>query len=223
MAIANNLLSVPDQVASRLRGDLLCGRFHVGAALREVSLAGQYGVGRTIIRQVFNRLVQEGLLVGKYNCGVTVAGAPTEEVRELLTPLRQRIETYALGRCLDRLTAADFTQWEQLLGQLRFAAEQRDRALVLDADFAFHRFILLRAGLAELIPVWQPIITRMRAYHDARNRRHRNDEMLVIHAVHEELMEVFRHGTRRTALAALKSHIEDGAFNQRVMRRYRAA
>jgi DNA-binding GntR family transcriptional regulator len=216
------LNTLPDQVARQLRGELLSGRFQAGEALREVSLAGQFGVGRTIIRQVFGRLVQEGLLIGKYNCGVTVAGTPSEEVRELLTPLRQHIEAYALTRCLDQLTEADFAEWSALLGQLRLACEQHNFAATLDADFEFHRFILLRAGLHDLIPVWQPILTRLRPHHEVGNRRYPNDRLLVVHAIHEELLKVFRHGTRKQALAALASHIADGSFNRAIKRRWLA-
>ena len=222
MTSANKLASVPDQVASRLRGDLLCGRFHVGEALREVSMAGRYGVGRTIIRHVFGRLVQEGLLVGKYNCGVAVAAAPSETARDLLTPLRLQIETYALRLCFASLDEAAFAEWDAMLTRMRHACELRDRAAILDADFAFHRSILVRAGLEEMVPVWQPVISRLRAYHDRGNQTYKDEDLLLIHAIHVALVKVFRRGEWRVARQALQEHLENGGFNRRVQRAWYA-
>ena len=207
-----------EHIASRLRGEVVAGRFHAGEPLREVALAAEFGVGRTLVRQAFGVLVKEGLLKARHNCGVTVAEPPSQAARELLTPLRVQIETYALRRCFDALDDAAFREWDALLIRLRHAVELRDRAAILDADFAFHRSILARAGLEELVPVWQPVITRLRAYHDRRNRRFDDGQLPLIHAIHEALVRVFREGTKREALAALRSHIEDGEFNQRVRR-----
>ena len=216
------ILVPTEQIAARLRGEVLNGRFRPGEPLREVALSEQFGVGRAIVRQALGQLVHEGLLVGKRNCGVAVADAPSETARELLTPLRVQIETYALRLCFASLDDAAFAEWDAMLTRMRHACELRDRAAILDADFAFHRSILVRAGLEEMVPVWQPVISRLRAYHDRGNRTFKDDDLLLIHAIHVALVKVFRRGEWRVARQALQEHLENGGFNQRVQRAWYA-
>ena len=96
--MAEPVKAITDQIADRLRCELLAGKYEVGQPLREARMAEQFGVSRGPIRKVFEKLTREGLLVARTNLGVFVAHQPTEEIRELLRPLRVKIETYALER-----------------------------------------------------------------------------------------------------------------------------
>jgi GntR family transcriptional regulator, rspAB operon transcriptional repressor len=215
------LLGITDQILLRLRSELLTGHFRAGAPLREVSLADRFGVSRASIRPALQQLVQEGLLIAKRNCGVTVAPAPSDAVRDLLMPMRVMLETYALRACFDQLEEADFERWLQLLGGLRQACQQGDVAAVIERDWDFHRSLLLRGGQANLLPLWQMLITQTRPYY--RHAETRRPELLAIHEVHEALVETFRQGDVDTAVEALSQHIWDGEFNQRIKRKFRAA
>ena len=73
--------TIREQIADRIRADVLSGRIEPGTSLREVLLAKKYGVSRAPIRDALLQLSQEGLLVAKPNCGVKVGEAPATHCR----------------------------------------------------------------------------------------------------------------------------------------------
>lgn len=220
MLSSQPLVSVSEQITAELRNELLSGCYTAGTPLREVALAERFGVSRAPIRKVLQQLVQEGLLSGKRNCGVTVAPPPPQAVRELLLPMRARIESYALEQCYDDLTDDDFCRWQAILNRLRLACEERDSVGMLGRDSDFHRFILLRSGQGDLLPIWTPIMARTQVYREEGNRAHLDP--MAVHGIHAALFDVFRAGNRRAALEALVEHVVDGPFNENCRRRWYA-
>ena len=218
MPTMQSVSSIADQIATRLRGELMAGRYEPGESLREEQVAGRFGVSRHPVRKVFQQLAQEGLLVARRNCGVTVAPAPSAHVAGLLTPLRVQIETYALRLCLPRLTDDHFAAWEGIILQLRAACDREEDGAVLDHDFAFHRAIITAAGLDDIVPVWQGVIGRMRDYHIRGNRT--QPDYGIIPFIHESLLDVFRTRDAGEATRSLASHIENGEFNDEARARW---
>jgi DNA-binding GntR family transcriptional regulator len=213
------LQSIPEQVAGRLRGELLAGQFKVGEPLREMHLAERFGVGRGAIRQVLQQLAREGLVIAKRNCGVVVAPPPPDSVHELIRPMRAMMETYALRLCLKDLDEDDFREWGKILDGLRLACERADYQDMRDWDFLFHRWLLERAGLRDLVEIWTMVTTRQRPLCEA------GDRMLpdprFVHGVHCDLLDVFRNADVDEACRVLAEHIEDGAFNEAARQRWR--
>ncbi|MFO0878164.1 MAG: GntR family transcriptional regulator [Gemmataceae bacterium] len=212
--------TVADQIATRLRAELHAGRFKPGEPLREEQVAERFGVSRHPVRKVFQQLALEGLLLARRNCGVTVASPPNAAVCELLMPMRVQIETYALRTCFDRLTRPVLQEWREALLPLRLACEAGDNAALFERDMDFHRSLLLRAGLDDLLPIWTLIINKTTSFyeHDLLSK-----EMLpAVHEVHTALLDVFAQGDVDAAAAALSDHILNGEFNKRVHRRWRA-
>ena len=212
MPVTPSVHSVRDQIANRLRNELLGGQYEPGTPLREEGLADRFGVSRMPVRNALQDLVNEGLLVAKRNCGVTVAPPPAGEMHELLTVLRIQIEMYALRLGLHRLTERHFDSLHAILDEMAVACRRKDDPAVIDADFAFHQTLLCAAGLDDILPVWKGVTTRTRDYHIWGNRTHA--DYGVIPFVHERLIEVFRTGDVDAAVGALASHIENGEFDK---------
>lgn len=223
MGTSPTLISTPvhgvrDQIVSRLRSELLGGRYEPGTPLREEGLAERFGVSRMPVRNALQELVHEGLLVAKRNCGVTVATPPGAIVKDLLTPLRIQIETYALRICLPGMTSLQFDAFRGILAEMRVACRRKDDAAVIDADFAFHQTLLSAAGLDDMVPVWKGVTSRMRDYHIRGNRTHA--DYGIIPFVHERLLAIFQAGEVDAAVRALASHIENGEFNKNCFAAY---
>jgi len=89
--------TIREQIAHRLRNEVLAGRFSQGEPLREAKLAKRFGVSRGPIRDALLQLTQEGLLTGQPNVGVKVSQSPSEAIRPLVVELRKQIEGYALA------------------------------------------------------------------------------------------------------------------------------
>ncbi len=85
-------------IARSLRGDT--------DYLREEATAARFGVGRTVVRQVFSRLAGRGLLVHVPRCGFRVRPFDEDDLDAYLE-LREVLELKALDLARDRLDSAE--------------------------------------------------------------------------------------------------------------------
>src|SRR5262245_21276022 len=206
MLITEGIRSVREQIAERLRAEILSGRLSEGQRLQEANLAKQFGVSRGIIREVLAHLTQEGLLEAKLNCGVRVAHSDPDSVRELIVPIRRLIETYALKHFYDDVSEHDFHTWDSILHHLKRACQQKDVSAIIQYDLAFHRSLLTRAGIPTLLAIWHAIVARIRR-HFRQATMHFGENLLEIYQQHQRLVEVFRSGDKEAAVKALEDHI----------------
>ena len=68
--------SLREQIADRLRADLLSGNIPEGESLTEQELSERFAVSRTPVREALQQLTYEGLLEGRRFAGVRVTRRP---------------------------------------------------------------------------------------------------------------------------------------------------
>ncbi len=196
--------TIREQVADRIRADVLSGRLTAGTSLREKALAEQYRVSRAPIRDALLQLTQEGLLVAKPNCGVRVA-AVKEETQVLLLDLRRRIEVFALRHAFEvknGITDKLVTQLQGTVDQLKEACENEDLAMIVEQDMALHRIIIQACGNPDLIAIWLPIVSRMMLHYS------RHNSMMDSHREHAAIVDAIRAGDQEAAVASLEANIQ---------------
>lgn len=209
MKTSNAIRSTRDQITDTLRDDVLCGRLTPGTRISEATLAERFGVSRGPIREALSQMVHEGLFVAKPNCGVIIASPAPPEIRELVLPIRRTLETYALRQIHGGLTDEDFREWGEILFRMERVCRQDAINDYPQLDVALHRSIVERCGQADLLAIWQTIVTRMRAHFWVRaEEEHRRGNMMWMYKHHVELIEAFR-GNLKSAVKALEAHIED--------------
>jgi DNA-binding GntR family transcriptional regulator len=196
----------PTDVAEQLRSDIISGRLLPGQRLTELELCERFTVGRGRIREAIQQLVQQGFLITRANRGATVAPEAPKEIRELIIPIRRMIEIFALETIFDGLDDATFARWEKVLGDMRTACAAEDHAAVAEADLAFHRVILDRAGVPDLILLWDTIVGRIRSHF--LQSQWRLERLMDIYDEHREIVKVFRSGNRAAAIKMLTQWIE---------------
>lgn len=194
--------TIREQVADRIRADVLSGRLLEGTSLREQSLARQYGVSRAPIRDALLQLTQEGLLVAKPNCGVKIASPSGEEIQPLVVKLRRKIELFALRKVFSKFTDADIDRLDETVQRLKSACENEDLASVVQHDMALHRYILEATGNTDLLAMWLPIVSRMFLHYS----RHRN--MMESYREHVAIVDAIRKKDRKAAIDALMANIQ---------------
>lgn len=199
-------LSLREQIAERLRADVLCGRLAEGERLNELHLVQRFGVSRTPIREALQQLMHEGLLEGRPNSGVKVAERPPDAIRELVVPIRRSIEVFALKSFFHSLTDEDFARWEEILEAMRRACASRDYAAIAEQDIEFHRSIVRRANQRDLDSIWASLVARVRSHFWQTQRRDYADP-LEIHAEHVAILDAFRSGDLQKAVKALEENI----------------
>ena len=117
-----------DILLKSLRGD--------AGYLREEATAAGYGVGRTAIRQVFNRLAGRGLIEHVPRCGWRVRPFDEDDLRSYLI-VRETLELKALDLARPRLDEADLRR--MLEGNAPHGESTR-----LDNDL--HAYLIARSG-----------------------------------------------------------------------------
>jgi DNA-binding GntR family transcriptional regulator len=194
--------TIREQIADRIRVDVISGRLAEGTNLREQALAKQYGVSRAPIRDALLQLTQEGLLVAKPNCGVRVGSPSGDEIQPLVVELRRKIEVFALRKVFRQLTDADIDRLKETVQHLKTACEKEDLVEVVRQDMALHRFILEATGNRDLLAMWLPIVSRMFLHYS----RHRN--MMESYREHAAIVEAIRKQDKKAAIEALTANIQ---------------
>lgn len=194
--------TIREQIVEELRGDVLTGRVAAGDSLREQSLARRFGVSRGPIRDALLQLTQEGLLVSKPNCGVRVSPGPNAALQSLVVDLRRKIEAFALEQIWDGLDAAAFVELDEILDAFRAACEAGEMARCVERDMAFHRWIVDRAGDADLTALWLSTIMRMRL------RYTRHATLMESYHEHAAVVAAMRVGDLQKAIQSLQANIQ---------------
>jgi DNA-binding GntR family transcriptional regulator len=195
--------SLREQVADHLRRDVLAGELSPGDHLREVELAGRFGVSRGPVRDALLQLAQEGWLVLEPHCGAKVAGPAPEGLLPLIRAQRRMVEAFALRLFFKDVTPADFAAWDEILEKMRGACERDDYPAIVLQDIALHLSFMERAGQPELFDLWLPLVARMRfAY--ARYY----DNALEIYDEHKAIIDAFRRRDLKAAVKALETNIK---------------
>ena len=76
--------SLVESVRKHLIEDIMTRRFLPGQKLPVVEIAARYGVSETPVKQAFNRLISEGMLISLPRRGVVVRHISREDSRELM-------------------------------------------------------------------------------------------------------------------------------------------
>ena len=194
--------TLPEQIAARLRQEVLSSKLKPGDPLREVDLSERFGVSRGPVREAFRQLTQQGLLVLEPNKGVRVAENPSVEVRPLVVELRRTIETFVLGSIFERITEEDIALWADILSEIKLACESNDVEALTDADLRFHQAIIQSHDDKDMFTLWQPIAMRMMMHYN------RLDDIMESYREHERILDAIRRGDRAAALQALELNIQ---------------
>lgn len=194
--------TLPEQIAARLRQEVLSSKLKPGDPLREIDLSERFGVSRGPVREAFRQLTQQGLLVLEPNKGVRVAHNPSVEVRPLVVQLRRQIETFVLDSIFKRITTVDLENWEDILADISQACESSDLDALTEHDLRFHQAIVQSHDDKDLFALWQPIAMRMMMHYN------RLDDIMESYCEHKRILDAIRRGDKAEAIYALECNIQ---------------
>lgn len=200
------VFSLREQIADRIRTDVICGRLGAGERLNEVQLGKKFGVSRTPIRAALQQLLHEGILEGRPNVGLKVAKQPSDAMYQLVTEIRRTIESFAVESFFSSLTDSDFANWNAILERMRVACLARDFGMIAELDIEFHRSIVRRAHEKDLESIWSSIVGRVRA-HFRDTQKEQYPDAMEIYEEHVGIIESFKCGDVKKAVALLKEKI----------------
>ncbi len=128
-----------EQVADRLRQQILARELEPGAWIDELKLCGELGISRTPLREALKVLAGEGLVTMKLRRGAYVTEMSERDVREAYQ-LLALLESDAAAEIASRATDAELAE----LGALHRSLEEAlpDRDAFFAANERFHLRVL---------------------------------------------------------------------------------
>jgi DNA-binding GntR family transcriptional regulator len=194
--------TIPEQIAARIRQDVLSGKFKPGDPLREAEVSERFGVSRGPIREALRQLTQQGLLVLEPNKGVRVAPNPNAASRPLIVELRRSIERHVLDNLFDRITEEHIASWDNILADILDACERGDTTALVEHDLRFHRAIIMSHEDKDFLALWEPIMMRMLMHYN------RLDDLMESFQEHKNILDAIRESNKSAALQALENNIQ---------------
>jgi len=148
-----------ERVHRELFDAIIDHRVPPGTPLPEDTLAGAFGVSRTVVRKALLRLGHEKLAELRPNRGAVVARPTVEEARAVFEA-RRVVEAAVVGAAVERARDADLEAARARLAAERAAERAGDRRTCLRLSGDFHRDLAAAAGNPVLAEFLGELISR---------------------------------------------------------------
>ncbi|MGO0576207.1 GntR family transcriptional regulator [Ornithinimicrobium panacihumi] len=158
--------SLRELVAEALRALLISGQMRPGEIYSAPSLAAEFGVSATPVREAMLDLVTEGLVEVVRNKGFRVTQLSDAEL-DAMAELRVLIEPPIMGLVAEGCvgdTAVAVEGLRPLADEIALAAEREDLVSYIEADTEFHLRFLAIHGNDEVVKVVRRLRRRSRLY-----------------------------------------------------------
>lgn len=131
---------VADHIYLRLRDAILSNQLSPGSRLSVPSIARQFGVSRSPVREAVQRLVQDGLASEEPHRGAVVTSLKPEELVSLYQ-VREVLEGLAVRLAAEHATRDELAAMQVTLQQQTDAVERGDLQQHIVLDLRFHALI----------------------------------------------------------------------------------
>jgi DNA-binding GntR family transcriptional regulator len=129
-----------EDVAERLRAQIFAHELAPGSWLDEQSLAQQFGISRTPMREAIKVLASEGLVTTKMNRGAYVTEVDRSDLEQIFTVL-SLLEGQAAKETASKATEEELNLLDDLHHRLEKAAADRDVEQFFEINVKFHELI----------------------------------------------------------------------------------
>jgi DNA-binding GntR family transcriptional regulator len=175
-----------DRIRDVLVSRILDGTYAAGTQLKELSLAREFNVSQTPIREALRELEGSGLVSSERFRGTRVRGADSAEMRESYE-LRTMLEVRSVKLAApysDKLLA-DFAEY---LVEMDAAVKADDSERYIDAALRFHRRLVEGSQNRTFLSVWDSLLWDVRGRIALRRMAERGRSLQSLAAAHRELL-----------------------------------
>jgi DNA-binding GntR family transcriptional regulator len=197
--------SMTSQLIVRFRERILAGTYAPGSALRQDSLASEFGTSKIPVREALVQLQSEGLVDIFPNRGFQVRPLATSELDEVFS-LRLQIEPNAVALGAKLAVTADHAAARQALDRLNDALTAGEFSSSGRLNRAFHLLLIV----PRLQPVANEILGRLHTLAQRYVQAHLRPEGRVKRATreHAALLKTWSGGKSKEVRALVHTHIE---------------
>jgi DNA-binding GntR family transcriptional regulator len=178
-----------DRIRDVLVSRILDGTYAAGTQLKELSLAREFNVSQTPIREALRELEGSGLVTNERFRGTRVRGADYAEMRESYE-LRTMLEVRSvkLAAPYSEKLLADL---EKYSAEMDAAVKVNDSERYIDAALHFHRRLVEGSRNRTFLSVWDSLLWDIRGRIALRRLAERGRSLGSLAGLHRELLSRF--------------------------------
>ena len=179
-----------DRIRDVLVGRILDGTYPAGTQLKELTLAREFNVSQTPIREALRELEGSGLVASERFRGTRVRGCDSAEMREsyeLRIMLEVRSVTAAAPYSNELLTDLG-----TFVADMELAVNENDSERYIDAALRFHRRLVEGSGNRTFLSVWDSLLWDIRGRIALRRLAERGRKLGTLAASHRDLLTRFQ-------------------------------
>jgi GntR family transcriptional regulator, rspAB operon transcriptional repressor len=202
-------LSLREQAYRAIRRRIVTLGYAPGAELSEGGVSAEIGLGRTPVREAFDRLQHEGLVEILPRRGIRVRPIDRVEFRQLLEA-RRAVEPACAALASERATPEERALLRELCDRMPAEAERGDTLALMDIDRDFHAAIA-RAARSPTLQEFQRIIHErvLRLWCIALKSGRRVTQVAVEHG---RLVDAIAAQDPAAAAAVAREHVESFGY-----------
>lgn len=148
-----------DHVYDGIRRGIFDKTLKSGQRLPEISIAKEYDVSRTPVREALRRLENEGLVQIVPGWGACLASPTKQEIIDTYE-VRENLELMAIRKASHIITPLQLCMLQEQIDNERKAFEKRDLELYMNVNDAFHQIIAESSGNSTLAWYVKNILSR---------------------------------------------------------------
>jgi DNA-binding GntR family transcriptional regulator len=193
-----------EEIRRVLAGRIIGGQLAPGAGLDETTLASEFAVSRTPVREALRLLAASGLVDQKPHAKALVA-KPDAEALAGMFEVMGYLEALCAGLCAKMMRAGEREALDALHHEMAAIVRAGDASRYAEANDAFHTMIYEGAHNAYLSEVTRS--TRQRVQPFRRAQFEALGRLQQSHAEHGEVVEAILRGDQKQAEDAMRRHI----------------
>ena len=197
--------SLADQVYKSVKDEILNGNLKFGDKISEDSLAIQFGVSRTPIREALRMLSEYGLIELSPRSHASIAFISDEDARDI-ADLRIDLELFALDHIKESVFLKMLPEISRYAADCQYASSVGDRAKSFEQDSLFHLAIVKSTGNKALINAYEKLDAKIQMLRVEQNlpEGRLNDYLMQ----HLKLIELLKNGRTDDAKTLTADHIK---------------
>jgi len=195
-----------DRIRDVLVARILDGTYASGLQLKELSLAREFNVSQSPIREALRELEGTGLVTSERYRGTRVRGADSVEMRESYE-LRLMMEVRSIERGLP-LSTEMAEKLQSCITNMAAAVARSDPEQYIDWALNFHRSLVAMGGNGTFLKLWDSFHWDVRGRIALRRLAAVGAGLAPVVAMHERLMQTLRAGDTRRAVEELTTILQ---------------
>lgn len=210
--------SLRGRVFSKIREDILSGKYKEHEELKEVAIGEELGVSRTPVREAFRQLELEGLIQIVPNKGAYVTGITAKDVEDIYM-IRSLLEGLCARWATEHITKEQLEEMEENIYLADFHASKGHMDQMAELDNHFHHILYGACNskqLQHLLVDFHEYVLRVRKKTLANGERGQvsNEEhRQIMEAIKDKNQELAEQLANQHMINAYDNMVKNGLYN----------